>query len=102
MAGSSAASKTMFQRFSDVVIALVDLLEAEGRNAKRHAWKFAVAVGIYAVGIVVLMGAVGFLVAGLYLGLTTVLHPAWVATICGGALLLVGVIAVWLANDRVD
>ena len=92
----------MLHRLSDIVIALVELLEAEGRNAKRHAWKLATAVGIFALGIVVLAGAVGFLIAGLYLGLATVLHPAWVATICGGALLLVGVIALWLASERAD
>lgn len=92
----------MFRGLSDYLIALVELLEAEGRSAKRNAFALATAIAIFMLGILLLAGAAGFLVAGLYLGLATVLHPAWVALICGGALLVTGGIVLWLARARVD
>lgn len=92
----------MLKGLSDFVIALVELLEAEGRSAKRNVYAVVTAVGIFALGIMLLAGSVGFLVAGLYMGLATELHPAWVATICGIVLLLAGVIVLWIARDRAN
>lgn len=92
----------MLRGLSDYLITLLELLEAEGRSAKRNAFALATAIAIFALGILLVAGAAGFLVAGLYLGLATVLHPAWVAVICGGTLLVAGGIVLWLARARLD
>lgn len=92
----------MLRGLSDYLIALLELLEAEGRSAKRNAFKLATAIAVFALGIFLMAGAAAFLVAGVYLGLVTVLHPAWVALICGGTLLVLGGIVLWIAQARID
>lgn len=90
----------MLRGLTDYLIALLELLEAEGRSAKRSVYALATAIGVFALGILLLAAAAGFLVTGLYLGLSTVLHPAWVTSICGVALLILGVIVLWMARAR--
>lgn len=92
----------MLRGLSDYLISLLDLLEAEGRSAKRNAYQLATAVAVFALGTLLLAGATGFLVAALYLGLTRVLDPAWVALICGAVLLGTGVIVLWFARSKID
>jgi hypothetical protein len=92
----------MLRSLSDYLIALLELLEAEGRSAKRNAYALATAVAVFMLGTIIVAGSVGFLVAALYLGLTTVLSPAWVALICGLTLLVTGVIVLWLARSKIE
>ena len=92
----------MLRGVSDYLIAIIDLLEAEGRSAKKNVWGLVTAIAVYMLGTLLLAGAAGFLVTGLYLGLSTVLHPAWVTTICGTVLLVAGVIVLWTARARAD
>ena len=92
----------MFRSLSDDLISLLDLLEAEGRSAKRNAYALATAVAVFTLGTIIMAGSVGFLVVALYLGLTTVMSPAWVALVCGLTLLLTGVIVLWLARSKID
>lgn len=92
----------MLKGLSDYLVALLELLEAEGRSAKRNAYQLATAIAVFALGTLLLAGAAGFLITALYLGLTAVFPPAWVALICGAVLLGVGVSVLWLARSKIE
>lgn len=73
----------MFDRLTNTLIASADLLEAEGRLAKRHAASFAAGWAVF----VALLLALCLGVAALLAGLTWALAVAWNWP---GALSLVG------------
>ncbi len=87
----------MREAFSNVVLAVVELLEAEARNAKRHVFKLALALALVAVAAALFVGAGGFLVAAVYMALLRLLAPPLALLVCGAAALLVGGVVVWIA-----
>lgn len=88
----------MFRGVTEYFLALLDVLEAEGRSAKRNVMSLAMAIGIFTLGILLFAGAAGFLVTALYLGLSAALSPAWAALVSGAALVAMGGITVWIAR----
>lgn len=92
----------MLRSLSDYLIAVLDLLEAEGRSAKRNVYAVATAIAVFILGTTLLAGAAGFLITALYLGLISVWSPAWVALLCGLLLLVTGVIVLWIARSKID
>ena len=90
----------MLRGLSDYLIALLELLEAEGRSAKRNAYALATAAAIFSLGTLLLAGAAGFLISALWLALILVMDPALVALICGVLLLGMGVIVLWMAREK--
>lgn len=83
---------------SDFLIALVELLEAEGRAAKRHALRTGTGLGLLLAAIVLFLAGTGFLVAAAYVALSGALPPSVALVICGALVLILGGATTWIAR----
>lgn len=83
---------------SDFLIALVELLEAEARAAKKHLLRGAAGIGLLAATVTLFLAGIALLVAAAYLVLTNAVPPSAALAICGAAVLLVGGATAWLAR----
>lgn len=92
----------MLRSLVAILGALLDLVEAEARAARRAARRIGMAVAFTAIGAGVMTGlalaGTGFLVWSLYLWLAALLPPAGAALVAGGALwFAVGLLALMVA-----
>lgn len=87
----------MLQRVTQYVIALCDLLEAEGRALRAGSMRLAAALITLLLAAGVVATGLGFLVAGLYLLLAAAINPWAGAMITGGIVLAVGLLTTWIA-----
>jgi hypothetical protein len=83
---------------SDFLIALVELLEAEGRAAKRHVLRAGAGLGLLFAAIVLFLAGMGFLVAAAYVTLAGALSPSVALVICGAVVLVLGGATTWIAR----
>lgn len=79
---------------SDMVIAAVDLVEAEARSLRRGLLKAAAAMALAMAGAIVVFGAVVLLLWGLYLAMSPGVGQA-------GAALITAVIGIVLAGSLI-
>ena len=66
-------------------VATIELLEAEGRNLRKHLVRLAIAAGFGVFLMVLALTGFGFLVFGLYLLLAQYMAPSYAAMVVGGA-----------------
>lgn len=96
----------MLRSLVDVLIALIELVEAEGRALRRAAKRLGVTVGVIAVAagvaMALLLGATGLLVAALFMWLLEWMHPALAAFACGAVIWLVVGVSAWILVRRVN
>jgi hypothetical protein len=86
------------ERFTEYVIAFLELLEAEGRSAGRGTIIIATKLALLVGGGIVLTVALVVLGWSLFLALESVWGRAWAAFACALLLLLLGGGLMWFAN----
>lgn len=84
---------------SQFVVRVVELLEAEGRAARRAVYHLAGSIAMMLAAVALILAAAGFLVTGLYFALTPALDPAAAFAVCGGLLLAGAVVCVFIGRD---
>ena len=80
------------QTLVEFVVRIANLLEAEGRLAKHHVVNVVVVSLVFLAATVLLVAAALVLVCAAYLGLRTVMPPAWAAALMGFVLLVAGLV----------
>jgi hypothetical protein len=84
----------------EFIVALANLLEAEGRALRAGAIRTAVGMAGVLVAALVLAGGLGLLVAALVAGLHTVMAIGWALAIAGAACVLAAGGAAWMMTRR--
>jgi len=84
----------------EMLVRVVELLEAEGRSLRHHVVRTAAVVGVVLAVVLMTLGGVGLLAAALFLALSQAMGTAGAAAVTGGLLLLLaamaGLMAPWL------
>ena len=73
----------------DLVLRLAGLVEAEGRVAKQHAIRLAIAVCIWALATILVAAGLLGVATSMFLGLASVMHPALALLIVAAAVLTI-------------
>ena len=73
---------------SDYVIALLELLEAEGRELKKHTVKLGYSLGLISLGFTLALIAFGFFLWAIYSLLTHTMSPEMAALTMSGVALI--------------
>ena len=94
----AAGRAPALQRLADLVIALVDLLEAEGRVLRQQTARVAGAMVFIALAGLLALGGVGLCLWGLYGHLAAAAGPANAALLTGAAALLAAGAGLWIAT----
>lgn len=92
----------MLGALSDFVIALLDLLEAEAKSARKGVFKLAVSLTLLSLAGLLALGALGLFVAALYLYLITIVSAALSAFLCGLLVIVIAGVFVWNARRMVS
>ncbi len=90
----------MLSRFTEYFIALLELLEAELKNAGAGLVRGGTNLALALVGVLLLGGACAVFGWSLFLALRPIWGAAGAAAACGGLLLLFGGVLLWLASSR--
>lgn len=90
----------MLHALTEYVIALLELLESEGRNARRGLIKLVKSAAFVVVGALLLLAAAGLLIWSLFLTLTPVIGLAAAAFICGLGLLGGAGLLLWIGTRQ--
>lgn len=86
----------MREALAEFIIAIFELLEAEGRLAKRQAVRLGGALLIALAALPLALGALGVLLAALYLSLVPALTPAQALVVCSAVLIaLAALLCAW-------
>lgn len=85
-------------RLAQFIIAATDLLEAEMALLKENLYRLGSALVFLVVGALLLLGAAGFLLWAVFLGLQRWLSPGQAALGCTVAGLILGGICLWRAQ----
>lgn len=83
---------------SKYIIALLELLEAEGRNFKSQVIKTGISLGLIFLGFSILFIAVLFLMWGVYSFFVTIMNPAWAGVSIFGICFIVAIIIFGVAK----
>lgn len=83
---------------AELLITLLDLFEAEGRSLRRSVVRLTISMMVVAIAGLVLLGAIGFILAGVYLYFESLFGAAPAAFLAGAASLVVAGITVWGAK----
>jgi hypothetical protein len=84
------------QSLSDIFIAVVDLIEAEGRLLRRGVVITAVALGVVVASFVVMIGGIAYLFGGVYETLEIWMHSGLAKLITGVLAIAVPGAVIWL------
>ena len=82
---------------AEFLLSFVDLLKAELRAGKSELFRF---LGAVVLGAWLLIGALGLMLAALFIGLSGVMHTAWAALITAGATLFLSGMVFLAAQNR--
>ena len=85
---------------AEFLLAFVDLLKAELRAGRAELFRFLGAVVLLILGAWLLIGALGLMLAALFIGLSGVMHTAWAALITAGATLFLSGMVFLAAQSR--
>lgn len=83
------------QRLAETIISLLDLAEAEGRLIQQKIIHTLVIMLVYVGAALLILAAIGFLLAAIYHALALYLKTVWVFLIMGSICLLLSGIAIW-------
>lgn len=83
---------------AEFIIALLELLEAEGRDLRRGIHEISLGLGFIIVGGILLLSGIVFLALALYLYLTRTMPPSTVMMICGLLSLIISGGLIWIAS----
>ena len=86
----------MLRKLTEYILAVCELLEAQGRALRQAVRRTALGMVILLVGGLLLAAGLGFLIAGIYLILAAALTPWAGALITGGIVLLLGALVAWI------
>ncbi len=90
----------MLERFTDYTLALLGLLEAEGRSARKNIVATGTKLAVVAGGAALLTAAFALFGWALYLVLVPVWGKPGAALACGALLLVLGGGLLWFANRK--
>lgn len=90
----------MLKRLTDWLIAVLELLEAEGRSAGAGLIRVGTGLAFAFTGVLLLGLAASVLGWSLFLALRPVWGEAGAAAACGVLILIAGGVLLWLANSR--
>lgn len=84
----------------EMLVRVVDLLEAEGRSLRQNVVRTAAILGVVLAIVLMTLGGLGLLAAAMFLALAQAMGTAGAAAVTGGLLLLIaamaGLVAPWL------
>ncbi|GJL73794.1 MAG: hypothetical protein NMNS01_29930 [Nitrosomonas sp.] len=83
------------QRLAETIISLLDLAEAEGRLIQQKIIHTLVIMLVYVGAALLILAAIGFILAAIYHALALYLKTVWVFLIMGFICLLISGIAIW-------
>lgn len=86
------------ERLTEAIIGLCDLAEAEGRLIQQKIIQILVVILMYVAAALLLMVAVGFMLAAIYQTLALYFQISWVFMIMGSICLLFAGITIWCAK----
>lgn len=89
-----------FQAIADFVISFIELIEAEGRVARRAIMRLGWGLVFLGLAGLLALVAAGFLLAGIYLYFSAQLSPFIAAFIVAGSALLLALLSALLAYRR--
>jgi len=78
------------------VVAVFDLLEAEGRSLRRTIIRSGAGLAVIAVAALLALASAGLFIFGAYQYLTIVIDPAAAALITGGITALFSLVLLWI------
>lgn len=78
------------------MVAVFDLLEAEGRTLRRTIIRSGTGLALIAVAALLALASFGLCIFGAYQYLTTVIEPAVAALMTGGITLLFSLVILWI------
>lgn len=90
----------MFRAVTEYLIALLELLQAEGRAVRKRLYDLGVSLILAWVAGVLTLAAMALLIWALYLALVPVVPQSVAALVCGLLLLLVSGGLLWSAGRR--
>lgn len=88
----------LFGKLAELVVRTFDLAEAEGRVLRVAVIDIALRTAIMLAAAVVSIGAIGFLLAAIWIGLSSQLGQAWASLVAGAVGLIVAGGAFWWAT----
>lgn len=83
------------ERLAETIISLFDLAEAEGRLIQQKILHTLVIMLVYIGAALLILVAIGFILAAIYHALVRYLDMVWVLLIMGSICLLISGIAIW-------
>lgn len=83
------------ERLAETIISLFDLAEAEGRLIQQKIIHTLVVMLVYVGAALLILVAIGFILAAIYHALAVYLETVWVFLIMGSICLLLSGIAIW-------
>jgi hypothetical protein len=85
----------------DLVIGVLDLIEAEGRSLRRSVFRVALSITLLLLGLVFVLAAFAFTFVGLYLLLNPAVGVVGAAFLCAAFALLAGLSIILWSRRRV-
>lgn len=92
----------MLEKFTEYTVALLGLLEAEGRSVRKNVVATGAKLALVVGGGLLLTAALAVFSWALYMALTPIWGRPWAAVACGALLLVLGGGLLWLTtrNDK--
>jgi len=90
------------QLLGPFIVKTANLVEAEGRALRRASFDLMLAIMLLGVTLVLTLGSLALLAAGLYLGLAAALSPAAAMAITGGCIALIAAMGAMLTLRMID
>jgi len=88
----------LFGKLTELIVRTFDLAEAEGRVLRVAVIDIVLRTAIMLAAAVVSIGAIGFLLAAIWIALTSQFGPAWASLVAGAVGLIVAGGAFWWAT----
>ena len=98
---SSSSGGEALRALADLLIAVFDLVEAEGRAFRASVARLKTGLALSAVAILLLLAGTGLIIWGLYQALAAPLGPAGGALVTGTIASLLGACLFWAARQAI-
>jgi hypothetical protein len=89
----------MMESIANMMIATVDLVEAEGRSLHKAMVRLLTAMGLMIIGLLLALVGIGFLLYGLFSLIATQMSPPAAAVVFGTAAVCIAGGVVWMARE---
>lgn len=92
----------MLSAFSEFIIALIELVEAELRSARKESFRLGLGLMFFSIAATLFIAAIALILYSIYLVLSSVVYPSSAVFIC--SLIILGMAGgfLWLAKIKMD